>query len=103
MVRVLWRPTVTDPLTLSDEIRVLRWMLERHPEIRARRAGLAAILSEIACWEAMRGRQQRARSAARAALRTCWYQPITFLALLACAGLVRGRLLLTVLRWRRLP
>ena len=103
MVRVLWRRGPRDQRSLAEEVRVLRWMLDQHPEIADEPGAAARIHAEIACWEVARGRRGAARQAARAAVRTCWHSPLSGLAVLAIAGLVRGRPLHAALRRQRLP
>ncbi|MGE5156321.1 MAG: glycosyltransferase [Betaproteobacteria bacterium] len=103
MVRVLWREGPRDRRSLAEEVRVLRWMLDQHPEIADEPAATARIHAEIACWEAVRGYRGAALRAVLAAIRTCWHSPLAGLAALAIAGLIRGRPLRAALRRQRLP
>jgi glycosyltransferase involved in cell wall biosynthesis len=103
LVRVLWRPGGADPDACSDRIRALRWMIERHPEIRDRPPAAARIHAEIACWEAAAGRRSDAWTATREALRQRWYEPSAARAVIAAAGMLRGARLLAALHRRRLP
>ncbi len=93
-VRVLWRPPAIDT---ADALRSLRWMSDRHPELRTPGRPAARHLAEIACWEAMSGHRSRGLAYAKAALR---YrpEPMTLLALAAVLGLFRGRPLRARLR-----
>ncbi len=103
MVRVLWRRDCRDPRTFAEEVDVLRWMLDRHPDLRTHGAATARIHAEIACWEAALGCRGEALHEALAAVRSSWHTPLTALAVVAAAGVVRGRPLLAALRRRRLP
>ena len=93
-VRVLWRPAATDA---AATLRILRWMSDRHAELRTPGRPAARHLAEIACWEAVSGHRSRGLAYAQAALR---YrpEPLTLLALAAVLGLVRGRPLRARLR-----
>jgi glycosyltransferase involved in cell wall biosynthesis len=95
LVRVLWRHPDPDPAT---QLTVLRWMNERHPELREDRRHAARNLAEIACWEAAAGNRGRSLTYAWAALRRHRTEPLALLALAAAAGLARGRRLLRLLR-----
>src|SRR5262249_49390855 len=66
----------------------LRWMIERHPELR-RQAG--RVHAEIACWEAAAGNRWAAWESASVALRSRWYEPGTARAVAAATGLLRPR------------
>jgi glycosyltransferase involved in cell wall biosynthesis len=103
MVRVLWRTNQRDPRSVAAEVDVLRWMLERHPELGTHNEATARIHAEIACWEAARGQRAEALHAALAAVRSSWRTPWTAFAVAAAAGVVRGRPLLAAVLRRRLP
>jgi glycosyltransferase involved in cell wall biosynthesis len=103
LVRVLWRRGDADLDECSDRIRALRWMIDRHPEIRDRPPAAARIHAEIACWEAAAGRRADAWTATREALRLRWYAPSAARAVVAAAGMLRGARLQAALHRRRLP
>jgi len=103
LVRVLWRPGDADLDECSDRARALRWMIDRHPEIRDRPPAAARLHAEIACWEAAAGRRADAWTATRRALRLRWYAPSAARAVVAAAGMLRGARLIAVLQRRRLP
>jgi Glycosyl transferase family 2 len=93
-VRVLWRQPSADA---AGALSVLRWMADRHPELRTPGRPAARHLAEIACWEAVSGHRSRGLAYAQAALR-CRPEPMTLLALAASLGLVRGQPLRARLR-----
>ena len=98
LVRVLWRSPEIDPLTCADRAAALRWLVERHPELRSDPSTAARLFAEIACWEAAAGRPGPAREWALKALHKRWYAPRVGLGTAAAAGLLRGRRLQFVLR-----
>ncbi len=98
-VHVLWRRNDTDG---AAELRCLRWMALRHPELRAPGRLGAHHLAEMACWEAVCGNRRRAWVLIRAALSAAGARPRAALAIFAVAGLARGRLLTRLLRRHRL-
>ncbi len=93
-VRVLWRPQTINP---AGHLRALRWMTDRHPELRRPGRPAARQLAEIACWEVASGNRASGLAEARAALLTR-PEPLALLALAAAAGLTRGRWLRARLR-----
>jgi glycosyltransferase involved in cell wall biosynthesis len=97
-VRVLWRPQTVNP---AGHLRALRWMTERHPELRRPGRPAARQLAEIACWEVASGNRARGLTQARAALRTR-PEPLALLALAAVAGLTGQRWLQARLRHHHL-
>ena len=103
LVRVLWRPGDADLDECADRIRALRWMIDRHPEIRDRAGAAARVHAEIACWEAAAGRRADAWTATREALRHRWYEPSAARAMIAATGMLRGPRLIAALQRRRLP
>jgi Glycosyl transferase family 2 len=98
LVRVLWRSPALDPQTCADRATALRWLVERHVELRSNPASAARLYAEIACWEAAAGRGRPARDWAFAALRKRWYEPRVGLGAAAAAGVLRGRYLRRALR-----
>jgi hypothetical protein len=97
-VRMLWRREDIDP---AAELRCLRWMAVRHPELRVRGPIGAHHMAEMACWEAVCGSRRRAWALLRAARPAMTALPRTLLALCALVGVVRGRLLARVLHRHR--
>jgi hypothetical protein len=72
----------------------LRWMIDRHPELRRHAARVHA---EIACWEAAAGNRWAAWESAGVAFRTRWYEPRTARAVAAATGLLGPRRLKAML------
>jgi hypothetical protein len=93
-VRVLWRAPAINP---AGQLRALRWMTQRHPELRRPGRPAARQMAEIACWEVASGNRARGLTEARASLRTR-PEPLALLALAAVAGLTGGHWLRTRLR-----
>jgi glycosyltransferase involved in cell wall biosynthesis len=98
-VRVLWRRPAANA---DDALVVLRWMTDRHPELRTPGRPAARHLAEIACWEAVSGHRSRGLAYAHAALRFGRTEPLTLLAIAAALGLARGRGLVSLLRRHQL-
>jgi glycosyltransferase involved in cell wall biosynthesis len=69
--------------TIADS---LTYLLDRYPEFRTDRKGLARILGQIAFARAASGRTAEARSTARGAARANWAEPRAYLALLVTLG-----------------
>jgi hypothetical protein len=100
LVRVLWRRPPMDAASCAGRGVVLRWMIDRHPELRRHAARVHA---EIACWEAAAGNRWAAWESAGVALRTRWYEPRTARAVAAATGLLPPRRLKAILRRRQAP
>ncbi len=94
LVRALWRHPRLDATSCARQGAALRWMIERHPELR-RRAD--RVYAEIACWEAAAGNRWAAWESAGLALRTGWYGPATARAVAAATGLLGPRRLKAIL------
>jgi hypothetical protein len=100
LVRALWRNPRLDAASCAGQGMALRWMIDRHPELR-RRAG--RVHAEIACWEAAAGNRWAAWESASMALRTGWYEPATARAVAAATGLLGPRRLKAMLHRTRAP
>jgi glycosyltransferase involved in cell wall biosynthesis len=100
LVRVLWGRTSQFAYEYATKISSLRWMLDRHPEIRACRAGAARVYGQLACWSAATGNRSDAWRWTRAALRSNWREPRAAIALAAVTGAVRVERVLSVLHRR---
>jgi hypothetical protein len=100
LVRVLWRPPPMDAASCAGQGTALRWMIERHPELRRHAARVHA---EIACWEAAAGNRWAAWESVAVALRTRWYEPRTARALAAATGLLAPHRLKAMLHRGRGP
>ncbi len=90
-MRVLWRPPAADTADAAGQLRVLRWLTDRHPELQTSGRLAAHHLAEIACWEVASGHRDRGYAYACAALRSRRREPLALFALAAVAGLARGR------------
>ena len=88
LVRVLWHDSSFFTARWETIIPALRYLLERHPEFRRDRAGLARIYGQLAFAHAATGRAREARRWARRTLRLNPRQPRGYLALLVSSGLV---------------
>jgi glycosyltransferase involved in cell wall biosynthesis len=103
LVRVLWRPDVTDEEACARQADALRWLLARHPEIGEHRAHAANIYGEIACFQVAAGQRDQAWPWVRAALGARWWQPRSLAALLAALGMLSEDWLATSLLEGRVP
>lgn len=88
LVRRLWRRPRMDAASCAGQGIALRWMIDRHPELRRQAARMHA---EIACWEAAAGNRWAAWESAGLALRSRWYEPRTARAVAAATGLLPPR------------
>ena len=82
---------VTATNRLADyaaRMRSLRWMIARHPELRASRVGAARIYGQLACWSAASGDRQAAWRWTKQAMRNNWHEPRAAIALAALSRAV---------------
>ncbi|HEX5740618.1 MAG TPA: glycosyltransferase, partial [Pilimelia sp.] len=83
LVRVLWGRTSQFAYEYATKISSLRWMIGRHPEIRASRPGAARVYGQLACWSAAAGDRRQAWRWTRRTLRHNWREPRAAIALAA--------------------
>jgi glycosyltransferase involved in cell wall biosynthesis len=100
LVRVLWGGTSLFASAYDTKIASLRWMLDRHPEIRASRVGAARVYGQLACWHAASGQRRAAVRWAGRAVRSHWREPRAVIAFAAAAGVVRVPTVLAALHKR---
>jgi len=100
LVRVQWGAGSHFANRYDTKIASLEWLLERHPELRAHRAGAARVYGQLACWHAARGAGRPAVSWAGRALRARWREPRAVIALAAAAHVIRVETVLDALHRR---
>jgi glycosyltransferase involved in cell wall biosynthesis len=100
LVRVLWGRSSYFAHEYATRVSSLRWMLDRHPEIRGCRPGAARVYGQMACWEAAVGNRAEAWKWARAAVRNNWREPRAAIAVAAAAGVVKVDRVLSALHKR---
>jgi glycosyltransferase involved in cell wall biosynthesis len=100
LVRVRWGRSSFYAHEYATKIASLRWMLARHPELRACRPGAARVYGQLACWSAATGDRRAAWRWARRAARQHWREPRTAIALAAVTGAVRVETVLAALHRR---
>jgi glycosyltransferase involved in cell wall biosynthesis len=88
LVRVLWGRTSHYAYEYATKISSLRWMIARHPEIRACPPGAARVYGQLACWSAATGQRREAWRWVRRAWRANWREPRTAIAVAAISGAV---------------
>jgi glycosyltransferase involved in cell wall biosynthesis len=89
LVRVRWGRGSMFAYEYGTKMAGLHWMMRRHPEIGACRAGAGRVYGQLACWSAAAGNRRGAWRWARAALRSNWREPRAAIALAALTGVVR--------------
>lgn len=97
LVRVLWGQTSHYAYEYATKISSLRWMMARHPEIRASADGSARVYGQLACWSAAAGNRCEAWKYARETLRANWREPRAAIALAALTGAVKVERVLSAL------
>lgn len=97
LVKVQWGRGSRFAYDYPTKIASLRWMLERHPELRACRPGAARVYGQLACWSAAAGDRRAAWQWATRAVRHNWREPRTAIALAAATGAVRVETVLAAL------
>lgn len=100
LVRVLWGRTSLFASAYDTKIASLRWMLDRHPEIRDSRVGAARVYGQLACWHAASGQRRAAARWAGRAMRSHWREPRALIGFAAAAGVVRVPTVLAALHKR---
>lgn len=100
LVTVRWGRDSRYAYEYATKISSLRWMLHRHPEIRASRPGSARVYGQLACWSAAKGDRRAAVRWAGQALRHNWREPRTAIALACLIGAVRVETVLAALHRR---
>jgi glycosyltransferase involved in cell wall biosynthesis len=86
LVVVHWGGAARFARAWEGRIAGARWILERHPDLRASRVGYARLLGQIAFAEAASGRRRTAARTAREAIRARAAEPRGYLALVVAAG-----------------
>jgi glycosyltransferase involved in cell wall biosynthesis len=100
LVRVLWGATSHYAYEFGTKISSLRWMMDRHPEIRGCRPGAARVYGQLACWSAATGNRRQAWRWTKEAVRSNWREPRAAIALAAMSGAVRMESVLAALNRR---
>ncbi len=100
LVRVQWGAASHFAARYDTKIASLEWLLERHPELRRHRAGVARVYGQLACWHAASGAPRRAVGFAGRALWASWHEPRAVIALAAAAHVVRVETVLAALHRR---
>lgn len=100
LVRVLWGQTSQFAHQYGSKVAALRWMLDRHPELRADRPGAARVFGQLACWSAATGDRHEAWRWTRQSLRHNWREPRAAIALAALTGCVKVEQVIGVLHRR---
>ncbi|GAA4205290.1 glycosyltransferase family 2 protein [Actinocatenispora rupis] len=88
LVHVRWGRGSFFAREYRTKIASLTWMLDRHPELSACRAGSARVYGQLACWHAAAGDRRTAVRWARRSLRRNPGEPRAAIALAAAARLV---------------
>ena len=97
LVQVLWGRSSHYAYEYQTKISSLRWMMERHPEIRGCPPGAARVYGQLACWEAATGNRAEAWKWTRQAVRANWREPRTAIAVAALTGAVKVENVLSTL------
>ena len=97
LVQVLWGRSSHYAYEYQTKISSLRWMMERHPEIRGCPPGAARVYGQLACWEAATGNRAAAWKWTRQAVRANWREPRTAIAVAALTGAVKVENVLSTL------
>jgi glycosyltransferase involved in cell wall biosynthesis len=97
LVRVRWGRRSYYANEYATKIDSLRWMLARHPALRACRPGAARVYGQLACWSVASGDRRAAWRWARQAVRHHWREPRVAIALAAISGAVRVETVLAAL------
>jgi len=100
LVRVRWGRGSFYAYEYQSKISSLRWMMERHPEIRGCRPGAARVYGQLACWNAATGNRAEAWKWTREAVRANWREPRAALAVAALTRAVRVETVLSSLHRR---
>lgn len=100
LVRVLWTRSSHFAHEYATKIESLRWMLDRHPEIRASRRGAARVYGQLACWTAASGDRRGAWRWVRQAVWRNWREPRAAIAFGAIIGVLRVESVLAALHRR---
>jgi glycosyltransferase involved in cell wall biosynthesis len=100
LVQVRWGTTSHYAYEYATKISSLRWMMNRHPEIRGCPPGAARVYGQLACWSAATGNRSAAWRYARAAVRNNWREPRTAIAIAAVTRMVRVESVLGALHRR---
>jgi glycosyltransferase involved in cell wall biosynthesis len=100
LVRVRWGRGSTFAFEYATKMASLRWMMERHPEIKISGPGAARVYGQLACWSAAAGSRRDAWRWARMAVRSNWREPRVAVAVAAATGVVRVEAVLTALHKR---
>ncbi len=100
LVRVAWGNSSFFATQWESKAAALRWMLERHPDIRRSRAGSARVYGQLAFAYACLGRRREAARWAVRALRQNWHERRVPFALAVASGAVSGGTVLRVLHQR---
>jgi glycosyltransferase involved in cell wall biosynthesis len=97
LVRVLWGRRSHYAYEYQTKISSLRWMMERHPEIRGCPPGAARVYGQLACWNAATGNRAEAWKWTRQAVRANWREPRAAIALAALTGALKVENVLSTL------
>jgi glycosyltransferase involved in cell wall biosynthesis len=97
LVRVLWGRTSHYAYEYATKISSLRWMMARHPEIKANADGAARVYGQLACWSVAAGNRSEAWKWTRETLRANWREPRAAIALAALTGAVKVERVLSAL------
>ena len=89
LVQVRWGRSSFYAYEYQTKISSLRWMMDRHPEIRGCPPGAARVYGQLACWNAATGNRAEAWKWTREALRTNWREPRAAIAVAALSGALK--------------
>lgn len=88
LVRVLWGRSSHYAYEYATKISSLRWMMNRHPEIKGCPPGAARVYGQLACWSAASGNRSEAWKWTRETVRANWREPRAAIALAAIVGAI---------------
>jgi glycosyltransferase involved in cell wall biosynthesis len=100
LVRVLWSEGSYYERDWESKVRSLEWMLARHPDIAADRAGCARVFGQLAFAHAAMGARADALSWSRRALARFPFEPRALLAAATALGLTKSDAVLHLLHLR---
>lgn len=100
LVRVAWGNSSYFATQWESKAAALKWMLDRHPDIRRSRIGSARVYGQLAFAYACLGRRREAGRWALRALRQNWHERRVPFALAVASGAVSGGTVLRVLHQR---